>query len=52
MRIHTGDRSYECDECGESFAQKVNLQCHMRTYTSERPFKCDECSKLFAKEEL
>ena len=31
MRLHTGEKPYECDLCDAAYAQKVVLKTHMKS---------------------
>ena len=33
MKIHTGDKPYQCNLCGQAFALKNNLTEHMSIHT-------------------
>ena len=43
MRIHTGEKPYECSTCDRRFANKQTLQNHQATHSDERKFKCKIC---------
>ncbi|XP_058819992.1 zinc finger protein 3 homolog [Topomyia yanbarensis] len=47
MRLHSGDKRYQCPHCERSFIQSNNLIYHVRKHTGEKPFACDKCDKSF-----
>ena len=48
QRIHTSEKSHECDFCGKTFTQGSTLKKHRRIHTGEKPYACEFCEKLFA----
>ena len=45
---NTDEKTYKCEVCSRSFAQKSHLTEHTRTHTGEKPFKCELCSQFFS----
>ena len=49
MRIHTGQKPFQCRICMRSFSRSDHLTTHIRTHTGEKPFSCDICGRKFAR---
>ena len=49
IRIHTGQKPFQCRICMRSFSRSDHLTTHVRTHTGEKPFSCDYCGRKFAR---
>lgn len=49
IRIHTGQKPFQCRICSRSFSRSDHLTTHVRTHTGEKPFSCDICGRKFAR---
>lgn len=44
-KIHSDNKPYGCDICGQKFVQKINLSNHAKVHSGIKPFACPECQK-------
>lgn len=49
IRIHTGQKPFQCRICMRAFSRSDHLTTHIRTHTGEKPFSCDVCGRKFAR---
>jgi len=49
IRIHTGQKPFQCRICMRAFSRSDHLTTHVRTHTGEKPFTCEVCGRRFAR---
>lgn len=47
MRIHTGEKPYECFYCDRAFAQSNDLKKHIRSHVGDNIYQCKDCPATF-----
>ncbi|XP_055321202.1 zinc finger protein 793-like, partial [Sitodiplosis mosellana] len=48
MRVHSGDKPFECEECFKQFTLNSSLNKHMKLHAGPRPFRCSKCHERFS----
>ena len=48
IRIHPGEKSYQCQICQKRFSQCSSLKRHARIHTGEMPYECQICQNRFS----
>lgn len=43
----TGQKSFQCFECGKSFSLRRTLNIHYKQHEGKEPYKCKVCGKVY-----
>ncbi|KAM9226306.1 uncharacterized protein PS065_008579 [Dugong dugon] len=45
--IHTGEKTFQCNKCTETFSDVPSFDLHQRLHSEEKSVTCSECGKSF-----
>ena len=48
QRVYTGEKLFQCEQCGEIYCERSTLINHQKVHTGEKLFTCDQCDNSFS----
>ena len=48
MKIHSGEKPYQCNQCEKPFAHVWDLVKHKRVHTGEKLYQCRQSNETFS----